>query len=107
MTLKELARRLENLASQRLEIFDFDRPKTPCLRKKELHVLVNKIANENLNLTSSRDLQLLNILVEEENEFIVAAFDVYESDKDINELCDTLKRLIRKCKQYNNINCNR
>ncbi len=41
---------------------------------------------------------MLNKLVQEENEFILSCFDVFESDKDHDNLIDSLKRIIEKSK---------
>lgn len=43
---------------------------------------------------------LLKQLVSEENEFVIAAFDVFDSDKDTEELVDTLRALLRKIKSF-------
>jgi hypothetical protein len=37
---------------------------------------------------------MLNKLVHKENEFIVSVFDVYEADKDTENLVDSLFRII-------------
>ena len=44
-------------------------------------------------------MQLLNKLIQEENEFILSCFDVFESDKDHDNLIDSLKRILEKSKQ--------
>ena len=44
------------------------------------------------------DVQLLNKLIQEENEFILSCFDVFESDKDHDNLIDSLKRILEKSK---------
>ena len=44
------------------------------------------------------DVQLLNKLVQEENEFILSCFDVFESDKDHDNLIDSLRRILEKSK---------
>lgn len=43
---------------------------------------------------------LLKQLVSEENEFVIAAFDVFDSDKDTEELVDTLRALLCKIKSF-------
>ena len=45
------------------------------------------------------DTEVLKKLVGEENEFVFSAYDVYESDKDQNELIDSLIRAINKRKK--------
>jgi hypothetical protein len=44
------------------------------------------------------DVQLLNKLVQEENEFVLSCFDVFESDKDHDNLIDSLRRILEKSK---------
>lgn len=44
------------------------------------------------------DIQLLNKLIHEENEFILSCFDVFESDKDHDNLIDSLNRILEKSK---------
>jgi hypothetical protein len=58
---------------------------------------VNSLARYHFN--DSDDVQLLNKLVQEENEFILSCFDVFESDKDHDNLIDSLKRILEKSKQ--------
>ena len=41
-------------------------------------------------------MALLLRLVEDENEFVMASFDVFESDMDNENLLDTLKRIVKK-----------
>ena len=44
------------------------------------------------------DVQLLQKLIQDENEFILSTFDVFESDKDHENLIDTLQRILDKSK---------
>ena len=44
------------------------------------------------------DLQLLNKLIQEENEFVLSCFDVFDSDKDHDNLVDSLRRILEKSK---------
>jgi hypothetical protein len=37
---------------------------------------------------------MLNKLIQEENEFIISAFDVYDADKDTENLVDSLFRIL-------------
>jgi len=39
---------------------------------------------------------VLHRLIEEENEFVISAFDVYESDSNLKELVDTLSKIVNK-----------
>lgn len=45
-------------------------------------------------LISKDDADVLKGLINSEDEFVMAAFDIFESDKDEENLFDTLKRLI-------------
>ena len=44
------------------------------------------------------DFDILNKLVQEENEFILFCFEVFESDKDMDNLVDSLQRILDKVK---------
>ena len=44
------------------------------------------------------DVQILQKLIHEENEFVLSNFDVFESDKDQENLIDSLQRIIYKYK---------
>ena len=44
------------------------------------------------------DVQLLQKLIQDENELILAVFDVYESDNNHENLIDSLHRIIDKSK---------
>ena len=44
------------------------------------------------------DVQLLQKLIQDENEFILSTFEVFESDKDHENLIDTLQRILDKSK---------
>ena len=44
------------------------------------------------------DVQLLTKLVHDENELILAVFDVYESDNNHENLIDSLQRILDKSK---------
>ena len=43
-------------------------------------------------------MSLLNKLIHEENEFVMSAFDVFEADKDTENLVDSLFRILEKSK---------
>ena len=45
------------------------------------------------------DIQVLQKLIHDENEFMLSAFDVFESDKDHENLIDSLSRILEKSKQ--------
>jgi hypothetical protein len=44
------------------------------------------------------DIDLLNKLIQEENEFILSCFDVFDSDKDHENLIDSLQRILKQQK---------
>jgi hypothetical protein len=44
------------------------------------------------------DIELLNRLINEENEFVLSCFDVFDSDKDHENLIDSLQRILDKYK---------
>ena len=44
------------------------------------------------------DVQLLQKLIQDENELIIAVFDVYESDNNHENLIDSLMRILEKSK---------
>lgn len=51
------------------------------------------------HLRDADDLALLQKLITDENEFVLAAFDVFESDRDQENLLDTLLRIVEKYKK--------
>ncbi len=74
-----------------------ERPQSPLPKKKnQLLNYVNSLAR--YHFTDPDDLQLLNKLIQEENEFILSCFDVFESDKDHDNLIDSLHRILEKSK---------
>ena len=44
----------------------------------------------NYHFGDKEDIDLLNRLIQEENEFILSCFDVFDSDKDHENLIDSL-----------------
>lgn len=81
------------IAKQKLEFFN-ERPKTPNERKTELYHKLNNLFND--KYLSDTEINVLHRLIEEENEFVISAFDVYESDSNLQELVDTLKKIVNK-----------
>lgn len=65
-------------------------------KKNQLLQYVNSLAR--FHFSDPDDIQLLNKLIQEENEFILSCFDVFESDKDHDNLIDSLKRILDKSK---------
>jgi len=94
VSLHEMAKRLQRLANKLSGYME--RPSSPVPRKDELEKLVDSLVKENLR--SEEDIEILNKLIEEENEFVFSAFDVFESDRDQEELVDSLQRAITKYK---------
>ena len=50
------------------------------------------------HFTDPDDIQLLQKLIHDENEFILSTFDVFDSDKDHENLIDSLQRIVDKSK---------
>lgn len=84
---------MELIAKQKLEFFN-DRPKTPNERKSELYLKLTNLFND--KYLSDTEINVLHRLIEEENEFVISAFDVYESDSNLKELVDTLSKIVNK-----------
>jgi len=57
---------------------------------------VNSLAKYHFH--DPEDIALLNKLIQEENEFVLSSFDVFESDKDHENLIDSLSRILQKSK---------
>ena len=75
-----------------------ERPQSPLPRRKnQFSSYLNSLAS--FHFTDPDDIALLNKLIQEENEFVLSSFDVFESDKDHENLIDSLTRIIEKSKQ--------
>jgi len=94
---RELSHKLQRL-SQQLGSY-MERPQSPFPRRKANSQLnfINQLARTYFQ--DPDDIAMLNKLVHEENEFIVSVFDVYEADKDTENLVDSLFRILEKSKQ--------
>lgn len=92
MSLVELGHSLMRISDAQGS--SLQRPSSPMPRKNELLLLVNSIVKA--HLPSEQDIELLNTLIAQENEFVFSAFDVFESDKDQEELLDSLLRAVAK-----------
>jgi hypothetical protein len=57
---------------------------------------VNSLAKYHFN--DKDDVELLNRLINEENEFVLSCFDVFDSDRDYENLIDSLQRILNKYK---------
>eukprot|EP00347_Sterkiella_histriomuscorum_P013336 403365107 len=92
---RELGFKLSRLSLQLSNYIE--RPQSPLPKKKnQLLNYVNSLARYHFN--DPDDVQLLNKLIHEENEFILSCFDVFESDKDHDNLIDSLHRILEKSK---------
>eukprot|EP01022_Parablepharisma_sp_SALTPOND_P012051 TRINITY_DN153_c0_g1_i2.p1 TRINITY_DN153_c0_g1~~TRINITY_DN153_c0_g1_i2.p1 ORF type:complete len:790 (-),score=106.37 TRINITY_DN153_c0_g1_i2:12035-14404(-) len=92
---RELCPRLQRL-SDRMSTY-IERPSSPFPRKSSLLEFVNNIAATYMR--GREDIAILQRLIEDENEFVISAFDVFESDKDQENLLDTLLRIVAKFKR--------
>lgn len=80
-----------------------ERPQSPLpKRKQELMTYVNSLAR--YHFTDPDDINLLQRLIQDENEFILSTFDVFDSDQDHENLIDSLQRIIDKSKMIGGIN---
>eukprot|EP00742_Colponemidia_sp_Colp-10_P005009 GILJ01005352.1.p1 GENE.GILJ01005352.1~~GILJ01005352.1.p1 ORF type:complete len:1382 (-),score=208.70 GILJ01005352.1:217-4362(-) len=74
-----------------------DRPSSPTPQYKDTLVrLVVSLAQKKLD---TDELRILRQLLQENNEFLMSAFDVFEADQDQDELLDTVVRLVKKSKR--------
>jgi hypothetical protein len=72
-----------------------DRPLSPVPKnKKQLLQFVNSLTR--YHFKDKDDIELLNRLITEENEFVLSCFDVFDSDKDHENLIDSLQRILDK-----------
>jgi hypothetical protein len=74
------------------------RPTSPVQVKTKLLKLVENLDLESL-LEEASDSYLLKNLIEYENEFIMGAFEVYESDMDLQNFIESIKILINRSKR--------
>jgi hypothetical protein len=74
------------------------RPTSPVQVKTKLFKLVENLDLENL-LEEPSDSFLLKNLIEYENEFIMGAFEVYESDRDLQNFIESIKILVNRSKR--------
>ena len=92
---RDLSMRLQRL-SDRLR-YDLERPTSPFPKKDKLINYVNSLAT--IYIQDKEDVEILQRLIMKEDEFVMAAFDLFESDKDQENLLDTLIRIVRKHKK--------
>lgn len=72
-----------------------DRPMSPIPKnKKQLLSFVNSLTR--YHFKDKEDIDMLNRLIQEENEFVLSCFDVFDSDKDHENLIDSLQRILDK-----------
>jgi len=92
---KELSFRLVQLA-EKLSPY-FVRPTSPLPKKDELIRLVNNLVRKRLR--DDNQLLLLNKLILEGDELLYSTFEVFESDRDEEDLLDTLIRIVNRHKR--------
>lgn len=91
----ELCQQLNRLAHQVGGYME--RPISPIPKnKKQLLQFVNSLTR--YHFKDKEDIDLLNKLIQEENEFVLSCFDVFDSDKDHENLIDSLQRILDKSK---------
>lgn len=73
------------------------RPTSPLPKKDELIKLVNTLVRRRLK--DDNDLLLLNKLILEGDELVYSTFEVFEADRDEEDLLDTLIRIVHKYKK--------
>ena len=79
-----------------------ERPLSPKPKNKgELMEYVNSLTR--YHFAQKEDYELLNSLIQVENEFVLSCFDVFDSDKDHENLIDSLQRILDKTKSYGKI----
>jgi hypothetical protein len=76
---------------------DTDRPLSPTPQKNKFVKLIDSL--EKSLSDNQSDITLLKNLIQYDNEFVLGAFEVYESDKDIENLIDSLRRSIKRYKK--------
>lgn len=76
---------------------EMERPMSPMPRRDELIRIVNTIVRQRIRDESS--IKFLNELIMRGDEMVYSAFDVFESDRDQNDLIDTLERILSNSMQ--------
>ena len=92
----QLCHKLQKL-SEKLSTY-FERPTSPLPRKESIQ---SYILNNKKYFCDKEDISLLIKLSNDENEFILAAFDVFEADRDNENLLDTLRVIVERYKRTN------
>jgi len=92
---QELSFRLVRLA-EKLSPY-IVRPTSPLPKKDELVKMVNNLVRKRLR--DDNQLLLLNKLILEGDELLYSTFEVFESDRDEEDLLDTLIRIVNKYKK--------
>lgn len=100
ITIHQLAKTL-NRQAEKLTHY-IERPQSPTPKKDELMILVNTVVKN--QIPDVEDIETITKLIGEENEFVFAAFDVFVSDRDEEELLDSLVRCVYKYKNRNKPN---
>lgn len=71
--------------------YDMERPMSPFPKKDKLLNYVNSLVS--LYFPNKKDIETLQILIQKEDEMVMAAFDLFEADRDQENLLDTLIRI--------------
>jgi hypothetical protein len=77
--------------------FGISRPPSPTSHKNKLLTIVEHF--ETTLFDDPNDLSLLKNLIQYDNEFIMAAYEVYEGDNDLENLIDSIRRLVNRYKR--------
>lgn len=74
-----------------------ERPQSPYKKSEKIQALIKQHVIPYLR--DEEDINILNHLIKIEDEVLFSTFDVFESDRDEEELVDTVIRIINKHKQ--------
>lgn len=77
------------------------RPGSPFPRKDQLLKMVDTIARKKIR--DENDIIALKKLITEQDELVYAAFDVFDSDHDEDDLIDTLMRILKSYQKKNRL----
>lgn len=73
---------------------NLERPTSAIPKKDPLMNYIESLID--FYIQNPEEKSMIYRLVRDENEYILAAFDVFKSDKDQENLLDTLQRIIKK-----------
>jgi hypothetical protein len=92
---------IESLVKLLSTQFDVSRPTSPASHKNKMLNIIEQL--ENNIFSDPHDITLLKNLIQFDNEFIIGAFEVYEADNDIENLIDSIKRLVNRYKRNSSV----